>query len=289
MAQRLKGKSAIVTGGGGGIGRGICLALAEEGASVIVNDVGKSAADKVVEEIKRAGGKAFAVYDGINTMEGGQNIAKTALDKFGRIDILVNCAATTWDRSIVDMTEKEWDSLLNVQVKGYFSTVKAVLPEMVKQKDGRIINFSSRSASLGSPNAAYSTSKAAIVGFTANLATELKKYGITANTIIPSAQTATFSRPLNTLAAAGFGLGDNMPVTQVRDPDYVAPVVVYLCTEEAKDVTAQLIYSSGGDICIYDRPFQLPGPHQFIRKDGKWTVDELIRVLPSLIKKFLPG
>jgi NAD(P)-dependent dehydrogenase (short-subunit alcohol dehydrogenase family) len=284
MTQKLKGKSAVVTGGGGGIGRGICLAMAEEGAGVVVNDVGKGAADKVVNEIKKAGSEAIVSYESIATMHGGQNIIKAAIDKFGRLDILVNTAATVWDRSIVDMTEKEWDSLLDVQLKGYFSTVKAAIPEMIKRKSGRIINFSSRAATFGSPNAAYSTAKGAILGFTVNLSVELKKYGITANVIIPSAETATFSRPLNALGDIGFGLGDGMPVTPVRDPDYIAPVVVYLATDEARNITAQFIYSSGWDICIYAKPFQLPGPHQFLRKNGKWTVDELGQILPTLIK-----
>lgn len=289
MGQRLKDKSVVITGGGGGIGREISLAMAEEGARVVVNDVsrdaqGKSAADKVVEEITRAGGAAVANNDSITTMQGGQNIIKTALSNFGGIDILVNCAAIVWDRPIEDMTEEEWDRLLAVQVKGYFSTVKAALPEMIKRKSGRIINFSSRSATFGAPNAAYSTAKAAVLGFTSAISMELKQYGITANVIIPSAQTANFSRPLNALAAQGHGLTDNMPVTPIRGPEYVAPIVVYLATEEAKDITCQFIYSSGGDICIYAKPFQLPGPHMFIRKDGKWTVDELSRVIPSLIK-----
>ena len=289
MTQKLNGKTAVVTGGGGGIGRAISIAMAQEGAKVVVNDVGidpqgKSAAEKVVGEIQKSGGEAAASNDSIASMEGGRNIIKTAIDSFGGIDILVNCAATVWDRGIEDMTEEEWDSLLNVQLKGYFSCVKAAIPEMKKRKSGRIINFSSRAAVFGSPNAAYSTAKAGVLGFTACLSVELKKYGITANAIIPSAETATFSRPLDKLDEMGVGVGDGMPVTSLRDPEYVAPIVVYLATDEAKDITAQFIYSSGGDICVYARPFKLPGPHMFIRKDGKWTIDELGKVLRTLIK-----
>ena len=95
---------------------------------------------------------------------------------------------------------------------------------------------------------------------------------------------ATFSRPLKEFDKLGFGLGDGMPVTPVRDPEYVAPIVVYLATDKAKDMSGQFIYSSGGGICIYARPFQLPGPHMFIRKDGKWSIDELDKVLLTLIK-----
>jgi NAD(P)-dependent dehydrogenase (short-subunit alcohol dehydrogenase family) len=285
MAQRLKNKTVAITGGGGGIGREIALAMAAEDARVVVNDVGQSAADKVVEEITRVGGTAIASYDNITSMQGGQNIVKAALSHFGGIDILVNCAAVVWDRPIEDMTEEEWDAVLDVQLKGYFSTTKAAITEMMKQKSGRIINFSSRSAIYGSPNAAYSTAKAGIIGFSTQLAMELKPYGITVNVILPSAKTPTFSRPPTSMKTQGFGLTDGMPAALAREPEYIAPIVVYLATDEAKDITCQFIFSQGGDLCIYAKPFQLPGPHMFMRKDGKWTVDELSRVIPSLIKK----
>lgn len=288
MSQRLSGKSAVVTGGGGGIGRELCLALAAEGAKVVVSDVGhdaagKSTADKVVEEIAKAGGTAVASYDSIATMQGGENVIKAAISNFGRIDILVNCAAIMFNRGIEEITEQEFDSLLNVQIKGSFSTIKAAIPQMKKQQWGRIINFSSRAAAFGSPNIAYSTGKAAMIGFTVNLAAELKRYGITVNAIVPSALTPTFSSPPGALLAL-FGPGDSMPVSPNRGPEYIAPIVAYLATDEARDITCQFFFASGGDICIYARPFKVPGPHQFIRKDGKWTIEDLHRVIPPLLK-----
>ena len=154
MAQELKGKVAVVTGGGGDIGKGIALALAAEGAKVVVNDVsrdpdGNSAADKAVEEIKKAGGTAAANYDSVATMQGGENIVKTATSNFGRIDILVNCAGNFKVVKSVEMTEEDWDSIIDVHLKGHFSCTKAAALEMMKQKSGRIINISSRGAPFG--------------------------------------------------------------------------------------------------------------------------------------------
>ena len=201
MAQKLKGKAAVITGAGsGGIGRAIALAMAEEGASVVVNDIargpdGKSIADKVVDEIKKAKGIAVANYDTVATMQGGENIIKTATGNFGRIDILVNCAANYTRTPALEVTEKEWDTFINVHLKGHFSCSMAAVREMIKQKSGRIINFSSRAAASGGGNIAYGTVKAGILGFTSGLSNEVKGYGITVNAIVPSADTKLFPGP----------------------------------------------------------------------------------------------
>jgi NAD(P)-dependent dehydrogenase (short-subunit alcohol dehydrogenase family) len=289
MSDLLKGKAAVVTGGGSaGIGGAIALALAMEGAQVVINDIGldsegNRAADKMVDRIKKAGGTAVANYDSVDTMQGGEKIVKTSLSNFGRIDILVNVAGNYWLVSTLDMTEKEWDSVINVHVKGTFGTIKAALPEMVKQKSGRIINFSSRgafngpaSAKVSYSNVAYNAAKAGILGLTMALALEFRESGITVNTILPSAITPLFPREK-------LPLEDNLPVPKSTAPEYVTPIVVYLASDKARDITGQFIYSGGEDICIYGRPLRLPGPHMFLHKDDKWTVDELEKLLPQLL------
>ena len=282
MAQRLQGKSAVVTGGGGDIGRGIALALAAEGARVVVNDVarepdGTSAADKVVKEITKANGAAVANYDSVATMEGGLNIINTAISNFGRIDILVNCAGNLVPAPSYEMTEEAWDSVIAVNLKGTFSCYKAAVSTMMQQKSGRIINFSSRAAFYCPPICvAYCAAKAGVMGMTADLARELKPHGITVNCILPAAITQLFPKKK-------MPMGDHMPLPLTAEPDCVAPIVVYLATDEAQNITGQFIYAAGGDVAIYAEPIQLTAAHRFIRKMGKWTVDELSDLMPPLV------
>jgi NAD(P)-dependent dehydrogenase (short-subunit alcohol dehydrogenase family) len=289
MGDNLKGKSAIVTGGGSaGIGGAVSSLLAAEGASVVVVDIardseGKSMADKKVEEIKKAGGTAVASLDDITTMRGGENITNTALKNFGKVDILVNVAGNFWLVPTVEMTEKQWDSIIAVHMKGTFSCIKAALPEMIKQKNGRIINFSSRGAFNGPAaanliytNVAYNAVKAGILGFTAALAGEQKNNGITVNAILPSAVTPLFPADKKPLE-------DNLPVPQQVGPEYVAPMVAYLCTDSAQNITGEFFYSGGGDICIFGRPLRMPGPHTLIHNQGKWTIEELKQIIPELL------
>jgi NAD(P)-dependent dehydrogenase (short-subunit alcohol dehydrogenase family) len=283
MTQRLRGKSAVVTGAGtGGIGGEVAVALANEGAKVVVNDIGCDIngiriADKVVEEIVKSGGIAVANYDSVATMRGGENIIKTSIDNFGRMDILVNCAGVAGHILTVEMTEEQWDLTINVHLKGHFCCSKAAALEMIKQKSGRIINFSSRGAFSGRASSAYSAAKAGILGFTSMLSSELKEFGITVNAIIPSADTKLFPGPRPKTHSG-------LPSPMWIEPDYVAPIIVYLATDEAKNVTGKFIYASGGDLCIYAKPLQVPGEaHMFVRKMGKWTIDELSEVIPSLL------
>ena len=281
MTQRLKGKSAVVTGGGsGGIGRAVALALAAEGAKVVVNDIGrshdgKSIADEVVEEITKSKGIAVANYDNVATMQGGENIIKTATSNFGRIDILVNCAGNIIPVQNTEMTEEQWDSIIDVHLKGHFSCNKAAMLEMIKQKGGRIINISSRAAA-GGGNVAYCAAKAGILALTSTLAADLKEYGITVNAILPSADTKLFPGKIRTPL--------NFPAALWMEPEYVAPMIVYLATDEAREITGRYFYAAGGDICLFARPLELPGgAHLFIRKMGKWTIDELNEVITTLI------
>jgi 3-oxoacyl-[acyl-carrier protein] reductase len=282
--RRLEGRVAIVTGAGqGGMGEAIAFELAGEGAKVVVNDLarnkeGVSLADKTVEKIRQVNNIAVANYETVATWEGGQKIIKAAVENFGRVDILINCAGNSFMVRSYEMSLEQWKSIMDVHLNGHFHCIRAVLPMMVKQRSGRIINVSSRGAFFGSLNVAYSAAKAGILGLTTTLAEDVADFGITVNAIVPSAKTKLFPGEKR-------AMGEGMPVPFVADPEYVAPIVVYLCTDEAGDITGQLVYTAGGDICIYARPLQLPGRgHMLLRREGKWTVEELANVAGPLLR-----
>jgi NAD(P)-dependent dehydrogenase (short-subunit alcohol dehydrogenase family) len=285
MAKRLEGKVAVVTGAGSpvGIGKEIALLMAAEGAKVVVNDIGKSpegksGADMVVEQIKAAGGEAAANYDSVASMEGGRAIIKTAIDRFGKIDILVNTAGNFKITPTIDFEEKDWDAIMAVHVKGLFACTQAAIKEMIKQgTGGRIINFTSIAAYTSGmgpgPSIAYCTAKAAVLGFTRTTSMELAQYGITVNAISPGATTALFpGRIIDGVRRTGPG------------PEYIAPVVAYLATDDAKDITSQVILVRGSDMTVYAPIMQTPGAHQYYHKNGKWTIDELEEIMPKIVK-----
>jgi NAD(P)-dependent dehydrogenase (short-subunit alcohol dehydrogenase family) len=287
MAQKLLGKVAVITGAGSqiGIGKETALAMAAEGAKVVVNDIvkdldGGMGADRVVKQIKEAKGTAVANYDSITSMEGGQKIIKTAIDNFGRIDILVNTAGNFITMPTVDYTEAMWDAIMAVHLKGAFACTQAALKEMIKQKSGgRIINFTSIAAFsdfLGpGPSVAYCAAKAGILGFTKLLSAEMRQYGITVNVISPGAST--------TLFPPGLVKVNGVPLPPGPGPEFVAPVLVYLATDEAKDITGRIIASMGGDITVFAPPMGAGGAHHYMHKTGKWTVDELIQLMPRAV------
>ena len=275
MSNRLTGKVAVVTGAGSerGIGKETAKALAAEGAKVVVNDFGKDpdgtmGADRVVKEITEAGGTAVANYDSVASMEGGYNIIQTAIDSFGRIDILVNTAGNFISAPTVDMTEEQWDATMAVHSKGLFACTQAALKHMIPQKSGRIINFTSIAAyspDLGpAPAIAYCAAKAGVLGFTKILSHEMAPYNITSNSIQPVASTMLFN------------MGPMGP-----KPEFVASVVAYLATDEAKDITGQIICVMGGNITVYAPPLGNSGAH-YAHKAGMWTMDELIEIMPTL-------
>jgi NAD(P)-dependent dehydrogenase (short-subunit alcohol dehydrogenase family) len=298
MAALLQDKVAIVTGAGRGIGRGVALLMAEEGAKVVVNDLGgeadgtgvaRSPADEVVTEIQAKGGEAAANYDSVATAQGGENMVATALNSFGRLDILVNNAGILRDRMVFNMADEEWDAVLQVHLYGTFYCTRAACRVFRNQRSGRIINFSSRSGlgNLGQAN--YSAAKEGIIGFTRTVARDLGKYGVTCNAIRPAAATRMTVTPelraaWERKAAQGLG-GEVTPVDLLAslDPADIAPFAVWLASDEAPNVNGYDFMVRGGDIGVYSQPKTA----QTIFKDGRWTVDELLEVVPKTFGKDL--
>ncbi|XP_046297109.1 peroxisomal multifunctional enzyme type 2 isoform X3 [Marmota monax] len=227
---RFDGRVVLVTGAGGGLGRAYALAFAERGALVVVNDLGGDfkgvgkgslAADKVVEEIKRKGGKAVANYDSV---EAGEKVVKTALDAFGRIDVVVNNAGILRDRSFSRISDEDWDIIQRVHLRGSFQVTRAAWDHMKKQKYGRIIMTSSASGIYGNfGQANYSAAKLGILGLANTLAIEGRKNNIHCNTIAPNAG----SRMTQTV----------MPedLFEALKPEYVAPLILWLCHESCEE------------------------------------------------------
>jgi 3-oxoacyl-[acyl-carrier protein] reductase len=301
MAGRLEGRVAIVTGAGRGIGRGEALALAAEGARVVVNDFGGSAAgeggdstpaEEVVAEIKKMGGEAVPNLGNVASMDDGEAMVKQAMDTWGRLDILVNNAGILRDRIIFNMTEAEWDAVIAVHLKGHFTATRFAAMLFRQQRGGRIVNTSSESGlgNLGQAN--YAAAKEGIVGLTRTLALDLGKYGVTANAIRPRAATRLTLSPemeaarkrRQEMAAAGTEAPDSSAqdalsrIDQLK-PELVAPLVVYLCTDDAADVNGRDFLVGGNEISL----MSLPERERTIFREGGWTVDALAEVFPSTL------
>jgi len=285
MTKRLDGRVAIVTGAGRGIGRGEAVALASEGARVVVNDLGgavdgsgasTSPADEVVAEISRCGGESVASYDSVATMQGAEAIVRTAMDSFGRIDILVNNAGILRDRMVFNMSEEDWDSVIKVHLYGHFNTIRAVSPFFRQQRYGRIVNTSSvaglYATTYGQAN--YGAAKEGIVGLTRKVARDMGRYGVTCNCIRPSAGTR-------------LTLSDEMKETRLETvirfqdlkPEDIAPLVIWLASDESASINGRTFYVEAGRIGLYSEP----ALEKQLVKIGAFTIDDLFAFMPTAL------
>ncbi len=290
MGNRLKNRVAVVTGGGRGIGRGIALLLAEEGAAVVVNDLGANPdgtgqsatpADDVAAEIKARGGAAIANGDSVASFTAAENLINNAVKEFGRIDILVNNAGILRDRMVFNLSEEDWDSVIAVHLKGTFNCTRHAAVHMRQQKSGRVISMSSTSGLYGnSGQANYGAAKDGIAAMTRVVARELGKYGITVNAVCPGATTRMTQTVGDSARQARQKAGIQTPAAQAAftlkhtGPENVAPWVTWLATDAARDVNGQVFFVMGGLVALMNEP----APVRTIFHDGRWTPEEIATV-----------
>jgi NAD(P)-dependent dehydrogenase (short-subunit alcohol dehydrogenase family) len=275
----LDGRVAIVTGAGRGIGRSVASLLAEEGAAVVVNDLGGQVdgsgsdagpAQQVVDEIAAAGGKAVASGADISDHAAAEDLIKTAISEFGKLDVLVNVAGILRDRMVFNMTEQEWDDVIRVHLKGTFNTTKFASAHWRSLRDesaqNRIINFTSVSGLHGAPGQPnYAAAKMGIVGLTYSSAHALARYGVTVNAISPAAATRmTDSIPTERQRT-------RTATADERSPDNVAPVVAYLASERSGWINGRIVHSSGYEVSLYSDP----QPVIRVIGTGPWELDSL--------------
>ena len=291
----LKDKVAVVTGSGQGLGKAIAIALAEAGAKVVVNNRSPESKGGTAEEtakiIKEAGGEAIPVYGNVAQMDVCEKLIKTAINSWGTIDILVNNAGLNRDRMVWNMSEEEWDVVVDVVLKGTFGCTRFAAAHMRERRKGRIINITSQAGidgNGGQPN--YSAAKAGIVGFTKSCALALGRYGITANALSPQADTRMWrgvtperAREMGVVR----GLVTKEEVATIPDEEVytrifgasedVAPIVIYLASDQAPNINGQVFFAGGGRISLYASPSQI----KTIYKKGRWTFEELVSVMPA--------
>ncbi len=296
MAGICEGRVVIVTGAGRGLGRAHALEFARQGAKVVVNDVGaeldgtgtsSGPAGDVVNEIRAMGGEAVANGDDVADWEGSARIVQQAVDTFGDIHVVVNNAGILRDRMLFNLTPEEWDAVIRVHLRGLFCMSQHVAVRWREQSkngvpvDARIINTTSPAgiySSVGQTN--YGAAKAGIANFTINAAQELGRYGVTVNAISPGARTRmteTINRPGRPAPEpSDFDAGD---------PANVSPMVVWLASPEAKDITGRIFNVRGGQISVAES--WQPGPK--VEKNARWDVSELGPVVHDLVAKARPN
>ncbi len=262
----LNGKVIAITGSGRGIGRAVAEFCASEGAAVVVNDFGVSidgqepsseVADEVVAAIIAAGGKAVANASSVTTMEGGASIVQSAIDTFGRIDGVVSVAGILRERMFFNMSEAEWDPVVETHLKGTFTVFRAAAPHFKAQGSGAFVAFTSGAYAGSVAQANYSAAKGGIVSLARSVAAGMYKYGVRSNVIAPVAKSR---------------MSGNVPFgIEMGEPEDVAPMVGFLLSDLSKDITGQVYTANGGKIAVWNQPVEV----REMRKDGRWSIEEI--------------
>jgi len=291
MSGELEGKVEVVTGAARGIGRAIAIGLAAQGAKVVVADYGGAVdarvagssgpAEEVVAQVEAAGGEAVACAVDISTMDGGVQVVKTAVERFGRLDGMICCAGIMVQKQLWEMEERDWDDVIAVHLKGHFSCAQAAARAMMPQKSGRLLFFSSGAFAGISSQPSYSTAKAGILGFTWSCSAGLFPHGITTNCVVPSAATRmsdkTFSDYIPLSDEPGETVRSERAGGTYRDPANIVPLVVYLLSDRAADVNGQVFRAVGYQI---DHLGDLAFDHT-MTSDGPWDFEDLAKRFPE--------
>lgn len=248
MSGRFDGETAVVTGGGRGMGRAVAMRLAAEGARVVVAELNADHGEEVAADIRKAGGSAVAVAVDVSRTADVERLFVEAVKAFETVDILVNNAGIAVARALVDYTEEDWDRQMNVNVKGVFFCAQAAARLMIPRRRGRIVNFASTSAFVSSskPEVAYDTSKGGVRQMTVSMAAELAPHGINVNAVAPGTTATEMTKAtLATDEGMAWQLA-RIPMGRVGQPDDVASAVLFLCSRDASYVTGHTLVVDGG-------------------------------------------
>ncbi|MDG2422036.1 MAG: SDR family NAD(P)-dependent oxidoreductase [Gammaproteobacteria bacterium] len=291
MSVLLKDKVVIVTGAGRGIGRGIALMAAANGAKVVVNDLGGaedgsgsdvSPADEVVTEINSLGGEAISSYASVTEWDAAHDIVETAVNNFGRVDCVVNNAGNLRDAIFHKMTEEEFDSVINVHLKGTFNVSRAAATHFRAQTSGCFVNMTSTSGLIGNfGQANYAAAKLGIVGLSKSMALDMGRFRVRSNCIAPFA----WSRLIGTIPTNTEEEKARVEKIQQMTPDKIAPLAIALCSDAAKDVSGQIFGVRNNEIFLFNHN----RPIRFAHTAEGWSPDSVLeRVIPAFNSDFSP-